>query len=153
MTGAERRQPNLLKSGAPLRILAKGSLLLLFCWPLTAFQSGKGELYFRTANQLQAEGRGDLALSYLGRALQADPGHSGAYLSRAFVRLERKEFAGALSDLGRVIELKPEEPAGYLARGLALSQSGKGAAAADDFRKGCQLGDQSACEFLKESTQ
>ena len=128
-------------------------LLLLLVLPLLGFQGNRAELYVRSATSLQAKGRPDLALEYLGKAIEADPSHTRAYLSRAFLRMEKGNVEAALSDFSRVIEISPQEPANYLARGLALSQSGARERAAGDFRKGCELGDAAACDLLKELAQ
>jgi tetratricopeptide (TPR) repeat protein len=54
---------------------------------LTGFQGNQVELYLKTANKMQAKGNPDLALEYLGKAIEADPDFTRAYLSRGFLYL------------------------------------------------------------------
>lgn len=136
-----------------MKSLTKFFLLLLLCWPLTGFQGNRAELYLKSAVKMQAKGLDQLALQYFGKAIEADPTQTRAYQGRAFLYMGAGNVEGALSDLSRVIEIDPKDPANYLTRGLALSQSGARDAAARDFRKGCELGDQSACDLVHELVQ
>jgi tetratricopeptide (TPR) repeat protein len=129
---------------------AKISLLLLLTWPLLGFQGDRADLYLKTADKMQARGYPDLALEYLGKAIEANPEFTRAYLSRGFLYLGRGSFELALSDFSRIIEIDPKDPANYLTRGLALSQSGARERAGEDFRKGCELGGPGACELQKD---
>ncbi|HEY6872968.1 MAG TPA: hypothetical protein VI298_09610 [Geobacteraceae bacterium] len=134
-----------------MRNIVKVSLLIMIVLPLMGFHDDPAEFYLLLADDMLTKGYPEAALSYLDKAIETDPACTKAYQSRGFFNLQRGRTDQALRDFSRVIELKPQDPAGYVTRGMALSQSGKKELAAADFRKGCDLGDPSACDFLKDS--
>lgn len=132
-----------------MKTIIRLSMLLLLVCPLMGFHGERAEDYADAADKMLAR-HPDMALDYLGRAIQIDPTFTRAYVSRGFLYLQRGETDLALTDFDRVIELNPQEGSNYLTRGLVYNQRGARDRAATDFRKGCDLGDSGACSFLKE---
>lgn len=79
------------------------------------------------------------SLEILSHAIELDPNHKLARLSRgaAYLKLDNVEDAGA--DFNRVVELDPEYPRAYHLRGLAREKSGDAAAALNDFNRAIEL--------------
>jgi len=132
-----------------MKSVAKISLLLLLVWPLTGFRGDRAEDYADAADKVLSR-HPDMALEYLGRAMEIDPNYTRPYISRGFLYLQRGETDLALADFNRVIELSPQDGSNYLTRGLVYSQRGAKDRAAADFRKACDLGEAGACAFLNE---
>ncbi|MEM6973120.1 MAG: tetratricopeptide repeat protein [Pseudomonadota bacterium] len=78
-------------------------------------------------------GRLSIALSRLDRAVALDPAMAAARVSRAQVREQRGDPAGALEDYAAAIENDPAAAAPYLARGRLLARLGSPAEAVADF--------------------
>lgn len=79
------------------------------------------------------------SIHHLSRAIDTDPDHTLAYMSRgsAFFRSDRMEEA--IADFNRAIELKSDMARCYHLRGLAKERQGHDAEALADFEKAIKL--------------
>ena len=75
----------------------------------------------------------------LSRAIELDPNHKLALMSRGtgYMKMDRAEDAKA--DFGRVIEIDPEYPRAYHLRGLAYESAGDPNGALRDFNQAIEL--------------
>ncbi len=132
-----------------MKTVIRFSMLLLLVWPLVGFHGNRAEDYADAADKMLSR-HPDMALEYLGRAIEMEPTYTRAYMSRGFLYLQRGEADLAMADFNQAIKLNPEDSSKYLTRGLLYSQKGDRDHAAVDFKKACDLGDTGACTFLKE---
>lgn len=80
------------------------------------------------------EGKLTAANSYFSRSIAIRP-TGYAYYGRGFVRLVRRQFAGALSDANQSIALFPRPSGPYALRGIIEHAMGRRAAARRDFNE------------------
>ena len=92
------------------------------------------------------------SIQLLSQAIEQEPGHKLAYMSRgsAFLRLDRLDEA--IADFDRAIHLNPDFPRSYHLRGLAKEKQGTHADAIDDFDKAVELDPQYAAAYYSRAT-
>ena len=79
------------------------------------------------------------SIETLSRAIEMDPNHKLALLSRGTGYMKMDRVEEAKMDYGRVIEIDPEYPRAYHLRGLAHENSGDTRAALNDFNRAIEL--------------
>ena len=94
----------------------------------------------------------DDSIEYLSRAIDIDPDHALAYMSRgsAFFRSDRLEEA--IADFDRAIELKPDLARSYHLRGLAKERQGNDGEAIADFQKAIELDPEYGAAYYSRAT-
>ncbi|RPI35513.1 MAG: tetratricopeptide repeat protein, partial [Nitrospiraceae bacterium] len=68
-----------------------------------------------------------------------------AYHNRGIAYANVGKYDEAIEDYDRVISLRPKDPNIYFSRGVAYAKK-----AMVDFRRACDMGNQLACENLKQ---
>ena len=79
------------------------------------------------------------SIKTLSRAIEMDPTHKLALLSRGTGYMKMDRVEEAKMDYGRVIEIDPEYPRAYHLRGLAHESAGDTSAALNDFNRAIEL--------------
>lgn len=90
------------------------------------------------------QGKPDVALAYLGRAIQLAPNVGELYSAYGDAWLSAGEPEQAASVLGRAVLLRPDRPQAHAALGAAQSRSRRFAHAVESFRQALRLGSDSA---------
>ncbi len=92
------------------------------------------------------------SIAHLSQAIEIDPDHTLAYISRgaAFFRSERLEEA--IADFDRAIELKPVLARSYHLRGLAKERQGNDVEAIADFEKAIELDSEYGAAYYSRAT-
>jgi tetratricopeptide (TPR) repeat protein len=92
------------------------------------------------------------SIEHLSRAIEIDPDHTLAYMSRgsAFFRSDRLEEA--IADFDRAIQLKPDLARSYHLRGLAKERQGNDGDAIADFEKAIELDPEYGAAFYSRAT-
>src|SRR5882762_10275220 len=85
-------------------------LLLLWTISIPAFAAGA------TPDKIDDH---DKAIADASKAIRSNPKNSGAYVSRAAARLDKKQLERAISDASHAISLDPENAEAYHIRGVA----------------------------------
>ena len=81
----------------------------------------------------------DESIEHLTRAIESDPGHTLAYMSRCSALFRSDRLEESIADFDRAIDLKPEMARSYHLRGLAKERHGNDAGALADFEKAIEL--------------
>jgi tetratricopeptide (TPR) repeat protein len=85
------------------------------------------------------QGKNDLALAQLSKAIEVNPKNEFAYLIRGTIYGDKKQWDLALTDLDRAIELDPKLATAYFGRGVTHYSSGNRENAIADLKKAAQL--------------
>jgi Flp pilus assembly protein TadD len=79
------------------------------------------------------------SIKHFTRAIELDPDHSLAFMSRGSAFFRRGRLEDALADFDRTIELKPDQARPYHLRGLTKERRGNDDGAIADFEKAIEL--------------
>ncbi|MEW6440968.1 MAG: tetratricopeptide repeat protein [bacterium] len=92
------------------------------------------------------------SVEHFSNAIEADPKHHMAFLSRgvAYAKMDRPDLAKA--DFDRAIELNPHDPRGYHFRGLTHLSRGNRGAAKSDFDKAIELNPRYGVAYFSRGT-
>ena len=92
------------------------------------------------------------SIQHLSRAIEMDPEHTLAFMSRgsAFFRSDRLEEA--IADFDRAIQLKPDLARSYHLRGLAKERQGNDGDAMADFEKAIELDPEYGAAYYSRAT-
>ena len=111
------------------------------------------------ARQLFKEGMAEFlnqnygsSIETLSRAIELDPNHKLALMSRGtgYMKMNRAEDAKA--DFSRVIEIDPEYPRAYHLRGLARDSVGEANGALNDFNQAIELDPEYGAAYYSRAT-
>jgi tetratricopeptide (TPR) repeat protein len=84
-------------------------------------------------------GDNDLAIKYLGAAIQTSPHDAQAYLHRGVAYFRKKDYDKAIQDFTEAIRLDPNNPTCYVRRGLAHDGKMESDEAVQDYTEAIRL--------------
>jgi tetratricopeptide (TPR) repeat protein len=113
-------------------------------------KSLQGNDFFLDGMTFIAEEQYSKAIEAFTSALSRDPNNALSYLERGAVYGLMNQFEKSIEDLNMAISLMPDEAKFYTFRGSTYNQLGNTEKAFLDFKKGSELGDKNADEFLKK---
>jgi len=102
--------------------------------------------YFRMKNYEEA-------IADFTRCVKYDPSHAEAYYWRGEVYYHLEDYSNAISNYTKAIELDPDNIYYYYSRGTTYylrDRDDDFKKSIDDYRKGCELGDNDSCKALKD---
>ncbi|MCA1686475.1 MAG: GlcNAc transferase, partial [Planctomycetia bacterium] len=82
-------------------------------------------LYVLRAWYHRTEGRPDLALKDLDKAIQLEPRRQEALNLRGLVKRTSGDITGAVADFSKLIDVSPQEAPGYVGRAIVYMLEGK----------------------------
>ena len=102
-------------------------------------EKDKAVQFFKAGMAEFIDGNYGNSIETLSRAIELEPNHKIALMSRGagYMKMDRAE--DAMADYGRVIELDPDYPRAYHLRGLAHERSGDNNAALHDFNRAIEI--------------
>ena len=102
-------------------------------------EKDKAVQFFKAGMAEFIDGNYGNSIETLSRAIELEPNHKIALMSRGagYMKMDRAE--DAMADYGRVIELDPDYPRAYHLRGLAHERSGDNKAALHDFNRAIEI--------------
>lgn len=92
------------------------------------------------------------SIEHLSRAIEIDPDHTLAYMSRGSAFFRSDQLDEAIADFDRAIELKPGLARSYHLRGLAKERQGNDAEAIVDFEKAIELDPEYGAAYYSRAT-
>ncbi|MGD9235501.1 MAG: tetratricopeptide repeat protein [Desulfobacterales bacterium] len=92
------------------------------------------------------------SIEHLSRAIDIDPKHSLAYMSRGSAYFRSDRLDEAIADFDRAIELEPKLARPYHLRGLAKERQGNDAEAIADFEKAIELDSEYGAAYYSRAT-
>jgi len=107
------------------------------------------EAYLNRGVMFGEAGMLDKAIENFDQAIAGDPNYADAYYNRGFTYSLLGQDALALADYNKAIGLNRYQAQAYLNRGKLLLKTGDGERGIADIRKSCELGNQSACNALR----
>jgi len=107
--------------------------------------SGNDDLYNNRAIAYLRKGDYENAIRDYTTLISLNSRFPDAYHNRGIAYANVGRYDEAIADYDRVISLKPKDPNIYFSRGVAYAKK-----AMVDFRRGCDMGNQLACENLKQ---
>ncbi|HXX81927.1 MAG TPA: tetratricopeptide repeat protein [Thermodesulfovibrionales bacterium] len=109
-----------------------------------------GEAYYNRGVAYGKAGRYKDSLESLSRSIEIDPYKADVYVSRGVSYALIGQYDRALEDLSRAIELDQRYTDAYANRANLYLKTGNKAGAVSDFQKACDLGDNKACQALRD---
>ncbi len=94
----------------------------------------------------------DESIKYLTQAIDSDPEHTLAYMSRGSAYFRSDHLHEAIADFDRAIQLNPDLARSYHLRGLAKERQGKDADAIVDFEKAIELDPEYGAAYYSRAT-
>lgn len=92
------------------------------------------------------------SIDHLTRAIEHDPQHTLAYMSRGSAFFRSNQLEEAITDFDHAIQLKPDLARSYHLRGLAKEQQGNEAEAMADFAKAIELDPEYGAAYYSRAT-
>lgn len=89
-----------------------------------------------------------LALPYMNKNIEINPGRASAYSARGDAYFSCRSWENAIADYSMSLDLNPGDGAVYLSIGVAMINSGNSADACSFLRKALQLGNRDAVKYL-----
>ena len=86
------------------------------------------------------KGNNDSAIIYLNKAIEIEPDKEEAYITRAFLKGELKDYYGAISDYNKSISINPKEGQSFFYRAILKEKINDLKGACADSRKALFLG-------------
>lgn len=93
----------------------------------------KAELYMQNPDSMK------VALAAMDEAIRLDPGNSGFFINRAFMRYKLDDYYGAMSDYDYALQLDPHSAVAHYNRALLKMEVGDYDRAVDDLNKVIEL--------------
>ena len=94
----------------------------------------------------------EASIEHLSRAIDIDPNHSLAYMSRGSAYFRSDRLEEAIADFDRAIDLEPNLARPYHLRGLAKERQGNDAEAIADFDKAIELDSEYGAAYYSRAT-
>lgn len=88
----------------------------------------------------------DKAINDLNKAILLNPGYIEAFIKRGLTNLKKRNFDYAINDCNYALSLDPNMAEAYYTRGMAFRGEGLSDKAKNDFKKSCELGNDSGCQ-------
>ncbi len=126
-------------------------LLSLLLFPgVNLFSQGKiAEQYKEEGTKYAKEGRFDLAIESLDRAIQIEPKYAAAYNNRGIVKMQQKKYKEAISDFNEAININNQDPAFFINRGITKEKMELFQEAANDYGRAIDLDPYKADNYIK----
>ncbi len=110
---------------------------------LAAAFNNRGEVY-------RLMGQNEKAIQDFDEAIKLRPTYANAYINRAAALQAENKVDLAFRDLEFASKLIPPNALLYAARGSAYARLSLPAKACQEWKKACDLGEKTVCEFLKK---
>ena len=98
------------------------------------------------------KGNDEDSIDHFTRAIQIDPNHTLAYMSRGSAFFRSDQLDNAIADFDRAIELKPELARSYHLRGLSKERQGNDKEAMADFESAIDLDPEYGAAYYSRAT-
>lgn len=108
--------------------------------------ANRGGAYFKIKNY-------GYAIANFDKALEIDPNYAAAYFYRGLANMNLEKYPMAIADFDKAITIDPKFALAYANRGIAKYELGKEDLGCRDGNKACELGEDQACELVKEYCQ
>ena len=92
------------------------------------------------------------SIKHLTQAIDSDPDHTLAYMSRGSAYFRSDQLDKAIADFDRAIQLKPGLARSYHLRGLAKERQGNDSEAMVDFEKAIELDPEYGAAYYSRAT-
>jgi tetratricopeptide (TPR) repeat protein len=107
--------------------------------------SDNADLYNNRALAYLKKGDYENAIADYTKVISLNARHPDAYHNRGIAFANVGRYDEAIEDYNRVVTMKPKDPNIYLSRGVVYTKK-----AMSDFRRSCDMGNQLACDNLKQ---
>jgi lipoprotein NlpI len=111
------------------------------------------EAHIRLGVLFGKSGSLDKAIEQFNKAINLNRDYSPAYNNRGYAYSLVGQNSKALEDFNKAIELDKNYMGAYMNRGNVYLKTGNKELAVSDFQKACDLGDQGACNALKQNAK
>jgi len=110
-----------------------------------------GEKIFSTmANLYLKAGDDNKAREYLQKMIDVGQGTANTYYNLGYLHYKVEAYSESITALNHAIALNGKNGVAYYLRGVSYYKTGDKKQAIEDFKKGCELGDENSCKVLTQ---